>query len=129
MTPFAQAASDLQALGFSVLPLIPHDYAQHQGRGKCPGEYRSGHWQGMGKWQRFRDTTPSAFELGLWSKAPGANIGLLMGTVARKDLHVVVLDFDANGALVGIDLQHASQRVDINNLSVSKLPLGQLQAA
>jgi uncharacterized protein YuzE len=36
----------------------------------------------------------------------------------------VVLDFDANGALVGIDLQHASQRVDINNLSVSKLPLG-----
>ncbi len=41
----------------------------------------------------------------------------------------VVLDFDAHGALVGIDLQHASQRVDINNLSVSKLPLGQLQAA
>jgi uncharacterized protein YuzE len=41
----------------------------------------------------------------------------------------VVLDFDANGALVGIDLQHASQRVDIHNLSVSKLPLGQLQAA
>jgi uncharacterized protein YuzE len=41
----------------------------------------------------------------------------------------VVLDVDANGALVGIDLQHASQRVDINNLSVSKLPVGQLQAA
>ncbi len=41
----------------------------------------------------------------------------------------VVLDYDASGALVGIDLQHASQRADINNLSVSKLPLGQLQAA
>lgn len=41
----------------------------------------------------------------------------------------VVLDFDANGALVGIDLQHASLRADINNLSVSKLPLGQLLAA
>ena len=41
----------------------------------------------------------------------------------------VVLDFDTNGGLVGIDLQHASKRVDINNLSVSKLPLGQLQAA
>lgn len=39
----------------------------------------------------------------------------------------VVLDFDASGALVGIDLQHASQRVDIHNLSVSKLPLGPLQ--
>lgn len=41
----------------------------------------------------------------------------------------VVLDYGANGALVGIDLQHASQRVDINNLSVSQLPLGQLQTA
>jgi uncharacterized protein YuzE len=35
----------------------------------------------------------------------------------------VVLDFDANGALVGIDLQHASQRMDINSLSVSNMPL------
>jgi len=41
----------------------------------------------------------------------------------------VVLDYDANGALVGIDLQHASQRMDINSLSVSKLPLGELSAA
>ena len=41
----------------------------------------------------------------------------------------VVLDFDANGALVGIDVQHASQRKDINSLSVSKLPLGELLAA
>jgi uncharacterized protein YuzE len=39
----------------------------------------------------------------------------------------VVLDFDANRDLVGIDLQHASQRLDINDLSVSKLPLEQLQ--
>lgn len=37
----------------------------------------------------------------------------------------VVLDYDANGAMVGIDVQHASKRVDINNLSVSKFPLGQ----
>ena len=41
----------------------------------------------------------------------------------------VGLDFDANGALVGIDVQHASGRADINNLSVSKLPLGELLAA
>ena len=41
----------------------------------------------------------------------------------------VVLDFDANGALVGIDVQHASQRADVNNLSISKLPLGQLLPA
>ena len=41
----------------------------------------------------------------------------------------VVLDFDANGALVGIDVQHASLRADIHHLSVSKLPFGELQAA
>jgi uncharacterized protein YuzE len=41
----------------------------------------------------------------------------------------VVLDFDANGALVGIDLQHASERADIHNLSISKLPFGELLAA
>ncbi|WP_394757535.1 DUF2283 domain-containing protein [Rhodoferax sp.] len=41
----------------------------------------------------------------------------------------VVLDFDANGALVGIDVQHASIRADLNNLSLSQLPIGQLLAA
>ena len=38
----------------------------------------------------------------------------------------VVLDFDVNGALVGIDLQHASERADIHNLSLSKLPFSEL---
>jgi uncharacterized protein YuzE len=28
----------------------------------------------------------------------------------------MVLDYDANGALVGIDVQHASQRVDANDV-------------
>jgi uncharacterized protein YuzE len=41
----------------------------------------------------------------------------------------VVLDFDANGALVGIDVQHASERADLDKLSLSKLPFGELLAA
>lgn len=41
----------------------------------------------------------------------------------------VVLDFDSNGALVGIDVQHASLRADIHNLSVLHLLSGKLQAA
>ena len=41
----------------------------------------------------------------------------------------VVLDFDANGALVGIDVQHASQRADLSNLSLSRMPFGELLAA
>ncbi len=41
----------------------------------------------------------------------------------------VVLDFDADGALEGIDVQRASKRADLNNLSQSKLSIGQLLAA
>ena len=41
----------------------------------------------------------------------------------------VVLDFDANGALVGIDVQHASQRADLSNLSLSRMPFSELLAA
>ena len=41
----------------------------------------------------------------------------------------VVLDYDANGALVGIDIQHASRQADLARLSVNQLPLIQLEAA
>jgi len=41
----------------------------------------------------------------------------------------VVLDYDASGALVGIDVQHASQRADLDRLSVSRLPVRDLDAA
>ena len=41
----------------------------------------------------------------------------------------VMLDFDSNGVLVGIDVQHASQKADIQSVSLSHLPLQDLQAA
>jgi uncharacterized protein YuzE len=41
----------------------------------------------------------------------------------------VVLDFDSNGVLVGIDVQHASEKTDINSVSLSHLPLQDLNAA
>ncbi len=41
----------------------------------------------------------------------------------------VVLDYDAAGALVRIDVQHVSQRADLERLSVSRLPLRELDAA
>jgi uncharacterized protein YuzE len=34
----------------------------------------------------------------------------------------MVLDYDANGELVGIDIDNASQKVDLNRLTVSRLP-------
>jgi uncharacterized protein YuzE len=41
----------------------------------------------------------------------------------------VVLDYDASGALVGIDVQHASQKADIRHLAISHMPLTHLEAA
>jgi uncharacterized protein YuzE len=41
----------------------------------------------------------------------------------------VVLDFDTAGVLVGIDLQHASKRADIERLIVSRLPFHEMEAA
>lgn len=41
----------------------------------------------------------------------------------------VVLDFDENGGLVGIDVQHASQHADISRLMLSKMPFRELEAA
>ncbi len=98
-TPFAQAAPDLIALGYSPIPLIAPD-APHKGRGKAPGDWRSGAWQGLSRWQRFRDGPPSSFEMNLWLKAPGANVGIVMGTPAGRDdegepLFVIGIDFDA----------------------------------
>jgi uncharacterized protein YuzE len=41
----------------------------------------------------------------------------------------VVLDFDSNGVLVGIDVQHASEKTDIQSVSLSHLPLNDLNTA
>lgn len=41
----------------------------------------------------------------------------------------VVLDYAGDGALVGIDVQHASRKTDIHHLAISHLPLTELQAA
>lgn len=41
----------------------------------------------------------------------------------------VVLDYDADGVLVGIDIQHASKKADIHRLIVNHMPLAALEAA
>ena len=41
----------------------------------------------------------------------------------------VVLDFAADGSLVGIDVQHASLKADIQSLSLLHLPVHDLLAA
>jgi len=41
----------------------------------------------------------------------------------------VVLDFDADGLLVGIDVQHASQKADLYRLVLSHVPFVEMEAA
>ena len=38
----------------------------------------------------------------------------------------VVLDFDENGVLVGIDIDQASRHVDLNNFALESLPVGNI---
>lgn len=44
-------------------------------------------------------------------------------SVESREISVgVVLDYDAQGNLAGIDIDHASRKVDLNKLILSKLP-------
>ena len=41
---------------------------------------------------------------------------------SREISEGIVLDYDANGDLAGIDIDNASQKVELHKLTVSKLP-------
>lgn len=41
----------------------------------------------------------------------------------------LVLDFDGKGNIVGIDIQHASQKLDLNTLEATALPTKQMKLA
>ena len=41
----------------------------------------------------------------------------------------VVLDYAADGALGGIDIQHASKKADLHHLAIKSMPLSSLDAA
>ena len=41
----------------------------------------------------------------------------------------VVLDFDGNGRLVGIDIDNASKLVDLSRIEVESLPVGNLSVS
>ncbi|TAJ24068.1 MAG: DUF2283 domain-containing protein [Nitrospirae bacterium] len=45
-------------------------------------------------------------------------------SVERREISEgIVLDYDAEGHLVGIDIDNASRKVDLKQLTLSKLPL------
>ena len=51
------------------------------------------------------------------------------GTDSNEVSAGVVLDFDKNGGLVGIDVQHASKNADIHRLLLNRMPFKELEAA
>lgn len=51
------------------------------------------------------------------------------GVEAQEVRPGVVLDFDEDGRLVGIDIDHASANVNLSSLEVEELPVGTPSAA
>lgn len=86
-SPYARVSAELAALGYHAIPIMPLE--------KAPGEYRGGQWWRMSEWQRYRDRAPSRFEMDLWARLPEANAGLVLGSVARRGLHIIAIDADA----------------------------------
>lgn len=85
-SPLAAGAAELQAHGYSILPIMP--------RQKAPGEYQAGRWKAMDAWTRYKQTAPTKFELSMWSRWPDANIGIILGTPAGDGLVVIAVDLD-----------------------------------
>jgi hypothetical protein len=92
LSPFAEGAPELIALGYHPLPIMPQT--------KRPGEFRGGRWIGMKDWQRFRDRPPSGCEIQLWTRNySDANMGAVLGSPAGRSqdgeaLFVVAIDID-----------------------------------
>jgi len=51
------------------------------------------------------------------------------GSESREVADGVNADFDASGALVGLDIDQASRKLDLATLETVDLPLGSLKAA
>lgn len=51
------------------------------------------------------------------------------GAESHEVAEGVVLDFDLEGRLVGIDIDRASQVVDLKTIETEELPLGRLAAS
>ncbi|MFP4173388.1 MAG: DUF2283 domain-containing protein [Candidatus Hydrogenedentota bacterium] len=63
-------------------------------------------------------------KLNYYSETDSLYIDLSEQTSAesREISEGIVLDYDANGNLAGIDIDNASQKVDLHKLTVNKLP-------
>lgn len=49
------------------------------------------------------------------------------GADSREVAEGLVMDFDADGSVVGIDVDHASAKLNLRTLEVQELPIGVLK--
>lgn len=87
---FAQAAPELRALGYSVVPIGPKG---ERLTGKSPGDRIAGEWRPMSDWPRLKTRLNTDYEIDIWSAWPDAGIGIVMGSNA-KGMQVICVDID-----------------------------------
>lgn len=51
------------------------------------------------------------------------DFGALPATESEEVRDGVVIDFDKNGNITGVDIQHASQKLDLSSLEMSAIPI------
>ena len=52
-----------------------------------------------------------------------------IGADSREVAEGLVMDFDADGNVVGIDIDHASTKLNLQTLEVQELPVGMLKVS
>jgi len=70
------------------------------------------------RFEYFPDTDTLYIQL---QEGPGAD--------AREVAPDIVFDFDADGNVIGIEIEHASKRTDLTSLQLSSMPVGASVAA
>jgi uncharacterized protein YuzE len=51
------------------------------------------------------------------------DFGVLPATESEEIRDGVVIDLDENGNITGVDIQHASQKLDLSSLEMSSIPV------
>lgn len=83
--------SELSALGYAVVPIVPAgcSFTDSKGKskpgGKTPGTYRKGVWRGIAGWQHYLDSRADESTLAKWDGYPSPNVGILTGDTIAID--------------------------------------------
>lgn len=72
--------------------------------------------------RKFKDSTPITFHYDPETDSLYIDLADRVSSDLREVSPGVVLDFDSAGTLVGIDIEHASERVDLTKVDTRSMP-------